>query len=326
MSPQGVKNVEIKERILNRKLTKMAQEEFTTRGGGYHTADYYEQYSSTIANGDARISICFCVDTSSSMKFIVNKDDFEIIEGSSHTEDGLRVSHARPKRPGVVEITRLMELKKVFSKMLEKMRSNEIIARSAVVSIITFDMFADCYIEFTDINRISPNCPNNIKIGADCTNVSKGLQMALERLDIQTRMNSDAGNDSYKPVLIFMSDGTPTDGQEAEKARIAVRKRSEEGTLNVIPIGIGNNIDRQWMRGLTRESVVFNMERDEEFEKVFATITRKIQHSTMVISTDEGDNNIANNVQEGENSTNYGYDNTSDLESFMNDFQNALPD
>lgn len=304
----------------------MAQEEYITRGSGYHTADYYDQYSSTIANGDARISICFCVDTSSSMKFIVNKDDFEIIEGSSHTEDGLTVVSARPKRPGVTEITRLMELKKVFSKMLSKMRSNDIIARSAVVSIITFDMFADCYIEFTDINRISPKCPDNIKIGADRTNVAKGLRMALERLDQQTRMNSDAGNDSYKPVLIFMSDGSPTDGQEAEAARIEVRQRSEEGTLNVIPIGIGNNIDERWLRGLSRNSKVYRMESDEEFEKVFAEITRKIQHSTMVISTDEGENNIANNVQEGENSTNYGYDNTSDLEQFYNDFYNASPD
>ena len=142
--------------------------------------------------------------------------------------------------------------------------------------------------------------------------------MALERLDQQQLMNSNAGNDSYKPVLIFMSDGQPTDGRDAELARQEVRQRSEDGKLNVIPIGIGNGIDERWLRGLSRDSKVYHMNKDRDFEEVFEEITKKIQRTTMVISVDEDEKNMANDIQEDVASTQYGQDYESFLEDFMN--------
>ena len=44
----------------------MGQFDNNGQGGGAHTADYYAQYESTITNGEARIPICICVDTSTS--------------------------------------------------------------------------------------------------------------------------------------------------------------------------------------------------------------------------------------------------------------------
>ena len=55
----------------------------------YYTADYYDQYESTISRGDARIPICFCVDTSSSMRIIINdRSDCVIEEGTARNDDG----------------------------------------------------------------------------------------------------------------------------------------------------------------------------------------------------------------------------------------------
>lgn len=298
----------------------MGQRDNYSYGGEAHTAEYYAQYESTISNGEARIPICICVDTSSSMSIIINdKSEVKEIKGTSRSDDGYNVVSVEPKYPWIKLVTRMQELQTVFSKMLTKMRANDIIARSAVICIVTFDLFADCYSEFTDISRISPNSPNNIRIGKDRTNVSKGLRMALDRLDQQQLMNSNAGNDSYKPVLIFMSDGQATDGEDAERARQEVRQRSEENRLNVIPIGIGNGIDERWLRGLSRESKVYHMNTDREFEEVFEEITKKIQRTTMVISVDEDEQNMANEAQEDMASTQYGQD----YESFLADFMNS---
>ncbi len=289
--------------------------------GGAHTADYYAQYDNTLANGEARIPICICVDTSRSMNILTNPDSDLIIEESEHFTDGNKVRTARAKYTWVKLITRMDRLHTVMSTMLEKMQKNPIIAKSAVVSIISFDQFADCYVEFTDVNRISSDAPYNLRVGYDKTNVAKGINMALDRLDQMLSMNSNAGNDAYKPVLIFMSDGTPTDGQDADSARIRVRQRSEEDRLNVIPICIcGNQEGERWLKGLSKESVVYKMASEEEFQKVFSDITERIRRTAMVLSTDETLANLANEeIDENTENTMYG----EDRGNFLNDFLNT---
>ena len=277
--------------------------------GEAYTAEEYAQRESIISNGEARIPICFCVDTSSSMSIVINdKSEIREVRGTNRYDDGNNVVSVKPKYEDVKLVTRMQELQKVLCTMLDKMRSNDIIAKSAVICIITFDLFADPYIEFTDIGKIHLE---SLCIGRDRTNAAKGLKMALGRIDKWMHTNSDAGNDTYKPVLIFMSDGQATDGQE-------VRQRSEGNELNVIPIGIGNGIDERWLRGLSRESKVYYMNTDRDFEEVFAEITKKIQRLPYVIPLDESEQNIANYVQEGVASTQYGQDYNSFLEEFMN--------
>lgn len=295
--------------------------QFDNGQGGAHTADYYAQYDNTLSNGEARIPICICVDTSRSMDFLTNPDSELIIEESERTVDGnAKVRTARARYSWVKLVHRIDRLQSVLSTMLEKMQKNPIIAKSAVVSIISFDQFADCYVEFTDVNKISTNAPYNLKVGQDQTNVSKGINMALERLDQMLTMNSNAGNDVYKPVLIFMSDGTPTDGRDAEDARIRVRERSEKDRLNVIPISIcGNSEGERWLRGLSKESKVYQMTSENEFQSVFAGITERIRRTAMVLPTDETTTNLANQVvDEDTENTLCGEDNS----SFLNDFLN----
>lgn len=297
----------------------MAQKNHYSDNRDAYTQDYFKQYESTISNGEARIRICFCVDTSKSMNIIINDpSDVREIRGTEGNSDGNSVISVEPRYPWVKLVTRLEELRKVFGTMLTKMKSNDVISNAATICIITFDLFADCYMEFTDIRRISPERPAQIRIGKDRTNVAKGLRMALDRLDQQQRLNDDAGNESYRPVLVFMSDGLPTDGFEAEKISQEVRQRSESGKLNVIPIGIGKGIDERWLRSLSKDSKVYHMNNDREFEEVFEIITKKIWSATMVIATDEDERNMAYQVQEGVANTMYGADNSLSLSDFLN--------
>lgn len=302
----------------------MGQFDNNGQGGGAHTADYYAQYESTITNGEARIPICICVDTSSSMSFLNNDKSDTIRDGSVWIEDGKEV-HGVKLKPGVKKITKMDRLQKVLSTMITKMRQNDIISKAAVICIVSFDQFADCFIEFTDVNRISSNTPYNLEVGKDKTNVSKGIRMSLERLDQIVSMNSNAGNDRYVPVLVFMSDGAPTDGSEAEEARIKVRQRSEDGKLNVIPISIcGDSEGERWLRGLSKESKVYHMDNEREFESVFAAITERIKRTAMVLSIDEQDSNLANqSIDDDTENTLYGENNGDLLNDFLNSEYNG---
>lgn len=305
----------------------MAQDNNYSYGGDAYTREHYDQYDSTISNGEARIPICFCVDTSSSMTIVINDpSETEKVYGTDRSSDGNNVYTVKPKYPWVKLVTRIQELQKVFSTMLTKMKANDIISNAAAICIITFDQFADCCMEFTDISRVSPDRPSKISIGKERTNVAKGLRMALDRLDQQEKMNRNAGNDSYRPVLVFMSDGLPTDSRDAERMRDEVRQLSEDGKLNVIPIGIGKGIDERWMRGLSKDSRVYHMNTDREFEEVFELITQKIWTTTMVIAGDE-ENNMASQAPEDVASTMYGFDNADFLGEFMNsDYEDFLED
>ena len=299
----------------------MAQNDYYSHGNEAHTAEYFAQRDNTISNGAARIPICFCIDTSQSMQNVIGGQTVEI-PGTRRFVDGQWVVDVKPKYPGQELVSRIKQLRIVMKKMIQKMQMNPIISTSAVICLITFDRFADCYVEFTDVGYISTQHAERINIGADQTNAAKGLQMALERLDQQQRMNSDAGNDCYRPVLIFLSDGFPTDKTESNGLRDEVRQRSEDGKLNVIPIGIVSGIDEQWMRSLSRESIIYRMEDDHDFERVFELITRRIERTTMVISIDEDTTNMTQAVSELEDSNcmNTQYGNNVDANAILSEF------
>lgn len=251
-----------------------------------YTLDHFSQYDSTICNGEARIPICFCIDTSSSMNFLTNKDSDMEYTGETSYKDGNKVNTVRMKN-GVQARTRIDEVQRVLTRMFSRMRTDKRISNAAAVCIVTFDLFADCIVEFSDIWRIGQDTIRRITAGEDHTNASRGIDMALERLDQFRHMNSRAGNESYRPVLIFMSDGSVHQDPYAEQAKSDVIRRVESGNLNVIPIGIGSNFDSRWMRQLSADSRVYRMEHDEEFDKVFEIITRRIERTLMALAVDE---------------------------------------
>lgn len=301
----------------------MARDNFTQDA---YTEDYFAQYDSTITNGEARIPICFCIDTSESMRFVTNRrEELLYIENTSSTVDGIANVVEVKALPGVTLHYRIEEVKRVILQMIDRIKYDTRLANAAVVSIITFDEYADCIVEFSDVSRISEKMIGGIRTGRDITNASRGIRMSLERLDQFRRLNSSAGNESYKPVLVFISDGKVNNDPNALVVGNEVRERSENGNLNVIPIGIGNDIDETWMRRLSKESHVYHMEHEDEFDKVFEIITSRIARTTMVLSVDEHISEDGQDIEVEEDVTNmqYGQETSAeDIYDFLNEFMN----
>ena len=103
------------------------------------------------------------------------------------------------------------------------------------------------------------------------------------------------------------SDGQPTDGRAAQEAGYEVRRRSEQGRLNVIPIAIGTDYqNEQWLKQLSRDCCVYHMEHEDEFDRVFNMITSRIHKTAAVISVDEGLGTDAEEDSEDIASSQYG--------------------
>lgn len=287
------------------------------------TSAHFSQYNSTITNGEARIPICFCIDTSRSMNFVTNPEN-ELIRTSkeSRSVDGVKnVVYVEPKA-GYTLRHRIDEVRRVLDRMLDRMRLDSRIANAVTVCIVTFDRWADCAVEFSDVSAISSMDIYDISVGEDMTNASKGIDMALARIDQFRRMNSQAGNESYRPVLVFMSDGSVSGDPNANAARKEVRERSEAGRLNVIPIGIGRSADEGWLRQLSKDAHVFHMEQQAEFDRVFSLITQRIERTAKALTLDEGlaeeSADTQEPVRDDEVSTAYGTGSTTeDLSDFF---------
>lgn len=301
----------------------MARDNFTQDA---YTEDYFAQYDSTISNGEARIPICFCIDTSESMNFVTNRsNELRYIENTSRTVDGIANVTSVEPLPGVTLHHRIEEVRRVLLRMINRIRYDSMLSNAAVISIVTFDRFSDCIVEFSEVSRITESMISRIRTHEDVTNASKGIHMSLERLDQFRRLNSSAGNESYKPVLVFMSDGSVNADPDAIKAGNEVRERSDNGSLNVIPIAIGNAADETWMRRLSKESHVYRMEHEDEFDKVFEIITRRIARTAMVLSVDEHISEEGQDIEVEEDVTNmqYGQEtSTEDIYNFLNEFMN----
>ena len=211
--------------------------------------------------------------------------------------------------------------------MLTKMREIPILRNSAVVSIVTFSRFADCIIEFSELNNIQDRYIDYIEPEADVTNASKGIQLSLERLDSIMSIIRNAGNESYKPVFIFMTDGNPTDGESAKNAGYDLRQRSEDNKLNVVPIAIGADRENEvWLKQLSKDGRVFHMVHEEEFDEVFNKIKSRIHNSAVVISVDENlvDNtSVENKDNSSDEIASSQYGTTTSIEE-MSDFLREL--
>lgn len=288
-----------------------------------YTVDEYAQLAAIMAHGEDRIPICFCIDISSSMGLLTNRPEDYTFTDRKKVEDGNTVTFVDMK-PGKVPHTRIEELKRVMKDMINRMNHIPILQSSAIVYVITFSRFADPQVGPTECKDISMYHIDHINIGTDSTNAASGINLALEKLDFLSRAIKEASVSSYHPVLIFMSDGKPTDDAAATIAGNELCRRSEANEMNVIPIAIGEDLDLNWMRSLSKTGKVYRMKYEDEFDEVFNTITRRIVRTAVAMPLDAVlvENEMETPAPEEENVDSSRYGRTSSLEemqSFLRD-------
>lgn len=260
-----------------------------------YTVDVYSQLISLIHSSEDRIPICFCIDVSGSMNIITNRpNEYTVTNSKVYDDDGVDQVYVdmniNPRTGELYEAHhRIDELKRVLYEILDKMCTIPSIRDSAIIYIVTFSEFAQTEIGPKKCNEISKAMINSkIQVDANYTASSRGINLSLEKIDFMIGAIEEANLSSYPPVLIFMSDGAPTDGCEAKDAGKELYKRSQNNELKVIPIAIGDDLNLNWMRSLTNDSKVYTMKYDNEFDEVFEVIRKRIVNTTVVMPMDAG--------------------------------------
>jgi uncharacterized protein YegL len=280
----------------------------------YYSSEHYSQQRRLLINGDPRALVCFCVDVSQSM------DEWWIQEGGlrrntgSGFSDGHNVNYFNLEDilPGYAHYKKIDKLNETLCSLLNELKFDRELCRQVAVSIVAYSRFASVRYDFLDCEALDvQSCRCTIEKAE--TAMGDGLRTSLAQLDEMQNDLRNADNDYYTPILVFMTDGTPTDDPRTEFAQ--VRDRVQNGKLFIFPLGIGEGADMARLRDMfpmgkvpPRFSERYKMIRPEDYETIFMEIKDHVKRKQSVMVSEGNsiqstpvvkDSNVNNN-QTGE--------------------------
>lgn len=140
------------------------------------------------------------------------------------------------------------------------------IARQRVdIAVITFGSTVDVISEFGPIG----NMPTPTLKAGGCTEMAKGIQIAIDKVKERTKFYSTLGTPCHKPWIFMITDGVATSSQQ-EMEDVAKRIQMEEskgshGHLSFWALGI-DNYDPDQLFTLTHRVLEL---RDQNFATMF---------------------------------------------------------
>lgn len=207
------------------------------------TEERFKQEEGFEKDGTKRLPICFCLDTSGSMRKNLSKNSTRI--GEPVFVDG---KWRRMVKDGV---SALSELKRGMKNFFKNIENDPIAASAAEIAIVTFDDYASSILDFCRLRDFSEKVIDGIDT-RDNTYLGEGLSMALDKLEDSIMKYRSFGIGNYPPWLVVMSDGEPNGSDyELEMAKKRIKAMVKRENLAVIPIGIGSGANMKCLSQLS---------------------------------------------------------------------------
>jgi uncharacterized protein YegL len=142
---------------------------------------------------------------------------------------------------GTGRMTRIDELNANVLKFLDFVRKNEKAKRISDICIITFGGTVNVVSGYTNIENIQfrPFAANG------STPMGEAMEKAVELLNLRRQYYRDNSIERYKPIMLLMSDGDPTDQYEGVASTISQMVVNKE--IKLFPVGIGSDFNKQKM-------------------------------------------------------------------------------
>lgn len=221
--------------------------------------DEFKQFERLNQNTNSRIPIFFCIDVSGSMR----------------------------NKVGFFE-TRISLLSKVMRKLLETMKKHPELSERAVIGIVTYNNRAILHQSALDLGVVDISKATSFD-ATDQTIFSLGLRRTLQAIDQYRDGMRRSDTDTFRPMLIFMTDGQPVGDTDSEIEAVYndVWHRVRMNDLYVFPIGISRDANMSYVYALNPEHHGYQMINENDFETVFSEI-ENIVSSTPKNIIDDG--------------------------------------
>jgi uncharacterized protein YegL len=155
-----------------------------------------------------------------------------------------------------------------FEKLL---KANVLAARRVEVGIITFGKGG--------VQQIQPFVParhfNAPQLVADeVTPMGEAVRIALHALRNRKNEYRSMGSQYYRPWLMLLTDGEPTD-EGWEQAAAEVKREESQKNLSCFPIGVGNNVNVEKLSLFSRKPPL--MLNGLDFEELFMWLSASLE-------------------------------------------------
>ena len=197
-----------------------------------------QRQTDLVNNPSARIPVCLCLDTSSSM--------------------------------GGDPIRELNEGVRLF---YESLKEDEVAFSAAEIAIVTFgNEGVKCLADFAGLG-ICPDPPELYASGM--TPMGEAVNLALDLLEGRKAEYRKNGVDYYQPWLVLMTDGGPNGSyHELQRAKERTRTLEANRKLTLFPLGIGECADMEELSGFTRKRPL--RLRGLRFKEFFAWLSQSV--------------------------------------------------
>ncbi len=185
----------------------------------------------------------------------------------------------------------LKELQGGLEQFLRETADDETASMSVELEIISFGGSVEIEADFAPVCDIADMPP---MLSADgSTPLGEALRLADSELKARRRLYKQKGIASYKPWIVLMTDGCPND--DYESAAASMKRMGEEGKLQYIGIGIGEDADFDTLRNILPERPGPVKLKGLCFKEFFKWLTDSLK-SVSASSVDEQDNVRLGNV------------------------------
>jgi uncharacterized protein YegL len=157
-------------------------------------------------NRDARVACALLLDTSDSMSYAP---------------------------PGSASGTPIEQLNKGYEALRESLAEDPLARKRTEIAVVTFGGTAQLAVPFTEGRDL---VPTNFIAGGG-TPMGAALDLGLDQLLARKQTYKDAGLEYFRPWLLVITDGAPTDGERFTAA--AARLRSVEAQKGVAVFAVG---------------------------------------------------------------------------------------
>ncbi len=169
-----------------------------------------------------------------------------------------------------------------LSSMLSKLRTDPHALDTVHLSVITFDAEARVLLPMTPLLEFQ----EPVLLVRPGTALGAALNLLADRIQAEVRKTSHHAKSDYRPLVLLLTDGQPSDDWRAPIARIGAQVQPRPA--NIYAIGCGVDVDYSVLQSVT--DVVLRMEDmgADSFGKLFVWLTASVSSASQGVGETVG--------------------------------------
>lgn len=185
---------------------------------------------------------------------------------------------------------RIDELNEGLRLFAADIKEDRLARKRTEILVVTFGGTAQVVSPFEEAQHFA--APHLVANGN--TPVAAAIRLGLSEVGQQKQAYKSAGVEYYRPWMIVMSDGAPTDHpDELAQAVAELRDEQSRRAVTVFPIGIGHDADLQFLSQLSTERQAVSLKSVTSFSEFFKWLSASMSQVSVSDTQVSSDRSLA---------------------------------